>query len=388
MQRDIGNEIIAAIVVVGVLAFALTFAIILSLSSGTTAASPQVTTQPAVLLDLSTTPESTVHISEVSQAAEPTFTLLALPGSLTATNTPAALTFAVTFTPTQEPTNTPTSSAELIHQPTPTWTSDAPPTPSNTSTNTATVIAGPSFTPTHTFTRRPTATLTPTPTRTLTPTLTSTLTATLTATPIVTSTLTATDTLDSTAVGLRVFCITPFGWQPYAVQSGDTLSSVARATGSTVFDLQAANCLNRTATIAAGDVIYVPKLPDESSQAAALDWGVSPAPVGELQPVGCTNPNAIISEPVTRSRLGSRFAVRGTAAGSGFSYYTLEVRSDFVTVYIPYLIGTQPVVNGELGVIDRGNVLPPGVYWIRLSVFNQVGTSSSAARCAVPVYFE
>lgn len=397
MQRDIGNEIIVAIVVVGVLAFALTFAIILSLSSGTTAASTQGTVQAVALTETSPAPENTAPTAATGLVVETATVSLAAPTLVASTNTPAAQSPAPTSTPTrtQEPTARPavTQTVEPTRQPSPTPTLTETVLPSKTSTHTPTVTASPSPAPTRTPTRQPTATPTLTPTRqptathtpTPTPSLTSTATRTPTAVPTLTPTVTATP--EPAIAGPRVFCIAPFGWRPYVVQAGDTLTSIARATGSNVLDLQVANCLDRTVTIAAGDVIYVPRLPGEPVQTAVPGQVVNITPVGELQPAGCTNPNAIISEPAARARVGTRFAVRGTAAGNNFGYYALEVRSDFVTVYTPYLTSAQPVVNGELGVIDRGTVFAPGVYWIRLSVFDQAG-GINTARCAIPVYFE
>lgn len=387
MQRDIGNEIIVAIVVVGVLAFALTFAIILSLSSGTTAADTPSTAQAVALTETSPAPESTAPAAETDPAVavETATVSLAQPTHAVSTNTPAAQSSAPTSTPTrtQEPTTARPAATQTVK-----------PTRQPSPTQTLTESAQPTATPTLTSTRQPTATLTSTSAATraqmtvptLTPTMTPTVTFILiTVTSSPTPTVTATP--EPAIPGPRVFCIAPFGWRPYVVQAGDTLTSIARATGSNVLDLQVANCLDRTVTIAAGDVIYVPRLPGEPVQTAVPGQVVNITPVGELQPAGCTNPNAIISEPAARARVGTRFAVRGTAAGNNFGYYALEVRSDFVTVYTPYLTSTQPVVNGELGVIDRGTVFAPGVYWIRLSVFDQAG-GINTARCAVPVYFE
>ncbi len=393
MQRDIGNEIIVAIVVVGVLAFALTFAIILSLSSGTTAAGVLGTPQAVALTETSPAPEGTALAGESDRIVETATISPETPTLASSTNMSAAQSPSPTNTATrtQEPTASAPAAqtAEPTRQPNPTQTLIETATPSSTSTHTPTVTASPSPTPTRTPTPQPTATptlmSTRQPTATHTPTVEPTMTP--TATEASSPMPTATATPEPALAGPRVFCIAPFGWRPYVVQTGDTLTSIARATGSNLLDLQVANCLDRTVTIVAGDVVYVPRLPGEPVQTAAPSQAVNVTPVGELQPAGCANPNAIISEPAARARVGTRFAVRGTAAGNNFGYYALEVRSDFVTVYTPYLTSTQPVVNGELGVIDRGTVFAPGVYWIRLSVFDQAG-GINTARCAIPVYFE
>ena len=86
------------------------------------------------------------------------------------------------------------------------------------------------------------------PTLTSTPRLTDTPTAapTATSTPMPTDTATATPTL----IPWPVLCIPRYGWPIYIVQYGDTLSSIARRTGSTTYELKLANCL-------IGDYLYV-----------------------------------------------------------------------------------------------------------------------------------
>lgn len=183
-----------------------------------------------------------------------------------------------------------------------------------------------------------------------------------------------------------MFCIAPFGWKLYEVQAGETLTGIARATGSAALDLQVANCLDSATSPVPGSVIYVPRLPGEPAQTAAAGQPVTDsAAAAGLQAAGCSNPNALITSPEAGARAGGQVAVTGTAAGSSFGYYLLEVRSEFVTVYTQHLRSAEPVINGRLGVINSA-VFPPGVYWIRLSVFDQSGGINNA-RCAIPVYF-
>jgi hypothetical protein len=187
--------------------------------------------------------------------------------------------------------------------------------------------------------------------------------------------------------GTRVFCIAPFGWRLYEVEPGDTLVSLARAVGSAAFDIQVANCLGSSGAVAPGDVIYLPRLPGEPVQTVMPGQSTTDsAGVGDLQAVGCSNPDALIVSPQAGGRAAGRVTVTGTAAGRNFGYYLLEVRSDFVTVYTQYLRGAVSVLGGELGTIDS-SVFPPGIYWIRLSVFDQSG-GINTARCAIPVYFD
>ena len=74
-------------------------------------------------------------------------------------------------------------------------------------------------------------------------------TATIVSSPSPTSTIPA-----------SIVCPAPSGWQPYIVQSGETLDSLATRYGTTTNMLQAANCLVGTALLP-DTQIYVPSAP-------------------------------------------------------------------------------------------------------------------------------
>lgn len=52
------------------------------------------------------------------------------------------------------------------------------------------------------------------------------------------------------------------GWQTYIIQSGDTISSIASKTNSTIDELIAANCLTDPNRITVGETLFVPTLPE------------------------------------------------------------------------------------------------------------------------------
>jgi LysM repeat protein len=55
-------------------------------------------------------------------------------------------------------------------------------------------------------------------------------------------------------------CGPPQGWIQYVVQYGDTMSSLSRRTGTTVFEIMNANCLE-SPQLTAGKTIYLPRYP-------------------------------------------------------------------------------------------------------------------------------
>ena len=99
----------------------------------------------------------------------------------------------------------------------------------------------------------------PSPTETSTPTPQPTLVAaTATATPQATR---AMPTVTATRASLLpVACYPPANWVVYTVQRGDTLTSLALRTRTTVPALMQANCL-RTTLLLVGQRLYVPSLP-------------------------------------------------------------------------------------------------------------------------------
>jgi hypothetical protein len=83
-------------------------------------------------------------------------------------------------------------------------------------------------------------------------------------------------------------CGPPLGWPVYTVKTGETLATIAAATGSTEAQLMSANCLSSPA-LAVGQQIFVPRLP-----------GPTPAPsatfTGTFVPTATSTPTAT---PVT-----------------------------------------------------------------------------------------
>jgi hypothetical protein len=76
----------------------------------------------------------------------------------------------------------------------------------------------------------------------------------------------------STEPPLWIICVKRFFWPTYRIQQGDTLFSIALATGSTVSELISANCLSNN-QIYTGQLLHVPRLPSNTLTAT-----LSPTP--------------------------------------------------------------------------------------------------------------
>ena len=112
------------------------------------------------------------------------------------------------------------------------------------------------------FEQPPTLVPTPsaTPTIISTPRPPVTATSTATSTPPATPTSTDTSTTMPTLTPSPTPCTPRYGWPIYRIQYGDTLFSIARRTGSTVYELERANCLIGD-YLYAGQQLLVPRLP-------------------------------------------------------------------------------------------------------------------------------
>jgi len=202
-RRDRHNELIVAIAVIGTLALALTFGIILTLSSNVDDVNDGEATNTAVAQFLpSDTPTITASpTSTPSPTPSPTVSPTDTP-TISPTDTPSPVSTATpepsdTPTPpptaTSLPTDTPTSLPTATPQPTDTPAPTATPLPATTPAPTSTPLPPPTVTPAPvlalpTDTPSPTATVTPVPTDT--PSLTPTFTPVPTDTPSPTATVT------------------------------------------------------------------------------------------------------------------------------------------------------------------------------------------------------
>lgn len=149
------------------------------------------------------------------------------------------------------------------------------------------------------------------------------------------------------------------------------MTSLAAATGTSVADVRAANCLADIDLIYVGQSLWLPFSPGT----------VPPSPV--IGVIGCGS-NARIDSPVLGATLGSAFDVFGTAQMPDLAYYRLEVRAERDGDYRMVVQLSQPVIDGFLGRIDRAG-FGTGLHYLRLVVYDSHG--QSAQPCVLPVIF-
>jgi LysM repeat protein len=137
----------------------------------------------------------------------------------------------------------------------------------------------------------------------------------ITVTPFPTSAAQPTPIPLATATTVVVIqpCTIPVGWIPYRVAAGDTLSALARRTGTTAAQLATGNCLSNPNNIEVGQVLYIPPTVVMTDTPAATP-ACTLAPrltAGSLARVLPGSSNALRSQPGT----GSNSAVIGEILG-------------------------------------------------------------------------
>lgn len=283
-------------------------------------------------------------------------------------------------------------------------------------TPTPTHIHTPSPTATPTVTRTPTRTPTPTytPTPTRTPTLTPTSTPVATSTPAATSTLVVPPTPTSTpaprfcpqypalvqvsneldaelTLQLRgpeevVLVIPAGGTQHYCLVPGEysytpTASRYELEAGTQVLAYGSGRCSCwRWYPIEAGPV-KVPGPPTGPSCSCPTDPAlyVSPPLMPGAEPwspekgvAHCPNPSVCIMYPEPGATISGRVHVIGTGNIENFDHYKLDWWGEGGSGWSYLLRKSEPVVNGELFMLDTRTV-PAGRYGLRLTVVDQSG---------------
>jgi LysM repeat protein len=89
-------------------------------------------------------------------------------------------------------------------------------------------------------------------------------------------------------------CGAPAGWVTYTVQTGDSLIGLAKATGTSVAEIQYANCLEDETNILVGQRLKLPQSPDEATPVNSY----TPAVVSAT-PTNTPTPTPTDKEPVS-----------------------------------------------------------------------------------------
>jgi LysM repeat protein len=172
----------------------------------------------------------------------------------------------------------------------------------------------------------------------------------------------------------------PLDWILYTVQPGDTMFSLARSRGVTVYDVLLANCLE-SVYLYAGTPLYLPP----SGRAPAP--GVSPVPgATPVTPPSVTREAGAVCRivsPAEGATVRGDVTFLGTAVADDFLFYKLEALGPGTGGSWASLLGQvvyAPVQEGVLGTAGL-TLWEPGAYSIRLVVVDK--TSNEVAACTL-----
>lgn len=392
-RRDRQSEIIVALVVTVMMAFALAFGILLSLGNDSDEANDTATesvdaTQRTSTVEIAGVPDQTevAETHEISDTPSPEITDDTTPEPVEETVTEDSPT-ATEISPSQEPTAAISEATQELETeesaiveteitpatstPKPSDTPTATKTASPTFTNTATLTATVTPTSTATFTSTPTRqilfpiTFTPTRTATHTPSASPTWTPTLTTVPLITVVV-PTGTAPPTMA-----CVQPTDWDVYIIQAGDTFFSIARTFNISREELAVANCLTNTNVIYAGQPLLVPPSVFSPTDAAVQK---------------CDNPNVQITAPLPGQGLDGIVTLQGIATGENFRRYIIDWRPDSPTVTFKsfaevFEVKPQP---SDLATFNT-DAFEPGLYWFNLFVLD--ANDNLIGDCAIRVRF-
>jgi LysM repeat protein len=167
----------------------------------------------------------------------------------------------------------------------------------------------------------------------------------------------------------------PLDWILYTVRPGDTMFSLARSRGVTVYDVLLANC-RESVYLYAGTPLYLPPT------------APGPTPVPGTTPVvppATPEPGAAcrITSPANGATVRGDVAFYGTATADDFQFFKLEALGPGTGGSWASLLGRvvyTPVQDGLLGTANLA-LWEPGAYAVRLVVIDSTG--NEAASCAL-----
>jgi LysM repeat protein len=172
----------------------------------------------------------------------------------------------------------------------------------------------------------------------------------------------------------------PLDWVLYTVQPGDTMFSLARSRGVTVYDVLLANCLE-SVYLYAGTPLYLPPAGPGPAPGASPVPGMTPA----TPPSVTREPGAVckITSPANGATVSGDVTFAGTALADDFLFYKLEALGPGTGGSWASLLGQvvhSPVEAGVLGTASL-TLWQPGTYTVRLVVVDR--TSNEVAGCSL-----
>ncbi len=181
---------------------------------------------------------------------------------------------------------------------------------------------------------------------------------------------------------VREPCGPPFTWEHYVVQRGDTISSLARNYGTTVYSIMQANCLVDSQIFYGRPYYLPPTISAQPPSETATDLPVSTEtlvpqpPATNVPPTSAPETLYRIDSPSAGEQVSGFVSIIGSANfnPSEVQYYKLEIMSVASPTSWTTFGSTHrnSVTNGHLETLHAYS-LPPGDYNIRLVIVRNDG---------------
>ncbi len=198
----------------------------------------------------------------------------------------------------------------------------------------------------------------------------------------------------------------------YRIARGDNLTIIASRYGVSVWQLQQWNGIRNIDRIFVGSVLVIhparcnrpapkpqppvwpvpplPVWPSPPVQPVQPIWPPVPPIIDPVHPIwppvqtACPDVRSVISSPGTGARVSGTVVINGNAFHENFKFYKLEYGAGVNPTDWHWFFGGQwPIWQGTLGALNT-DILPSGVYTIRLTVVDQ--TSNYPPPCQATVW--
>jgi hypothetical protein len=100
---------------------------------------------------------------------------------------------------------------------------------------------------------------------------------------------------------------------------------------------------------------------------------------------GCVAEQINLTSPLNGDRISGSITISGSADIPNFGFFTLQIARPGDVIWLPILVGQQPVRNDILGAWDTSS-LTPGEYMFRLVVTDNIGNELTP--CAIQLMVE
>ena len=186
----------------------------------------------------------------------------------------------------------------------------------------------------------------------------------------------------ATDEGLLAGCIPRKDWQPWIVQPGDTLYSLALRANISLIALRDGNCFTYARGILEGESVLAPQQPAE------IDFPQPDYPaIGESLPaIGC-HASASIASPAPMAEVSDIIAIIGSADAPSGGSYRLSVKPAWAEDYEAYFIAHDAKANEKLGLLNT-EIFVAGLHYLRLETLDAQGAQIADGSCEIPLVFE